>query len=1234
MTRKVSMGIAKFGVLLSVMGLLTLSHQLSAQVGSATIGGLVEDQSGAAVPEATVVLHNTQSRAEREIKSNGSGAFTFSAVPSGDYNLTINHAGFKAYEQTMIHLDPGDNKSVHDIRLAVGAAVETVTVTEAVAGIPLDNGQLSSTISSADLARLSVSGRDATELQKILPGFAIRSQDSTNQAPDFSQVQIGQPTPYASNGAPVAGITLKLDGANLTDAGNFGANLQNINDSFVSEVQVQTSNFGADQSNGPVVITGVTKAGTANYHGSLYTYARTSQLNSNDWLAKFNGLPRPADRYIYPGGTLSGPVPGVKKLTFFGGAEYDAQRNIYAYGSSGSAIVHALLPTAAMRNGDFSTSALQAYLGPMYTNGGYANLAYTPSNAPDGSPLINGNLAGHIDPGAKALVNTVMPLPTRTATGLDGYNYDTQNLVNNNITQITSRLDYDVTPKNHIFGRYSFEKGKQGQPQIAYYSPQGVMGAVNTPGGGLLNDIKVDTAAANYVAIFTPTLTNELYATLTYFLQSFDINNHNAVLKSTANYPYNGPYANNSLDIPELQDYGIDGLPLYLAPDYSFGAPSLKKFQPSIGDNLSKVWGPHTVKVGIFGQRVTNNQTITNGFSQGAIFNYYAPPSPAQPGYYGGFHSYLGQYPDGSPAFDPTTQYTSGNYLANFMEGIVQQVGQQNFLPRTNLYFWNVDFYLQDTWRVKKNLVLDYGARVEHLGPWQDAHGLGAAVWRPDTLNSTTNPLPGFLWHAIDNTIPISGVQATGLLFEPRAGFAWDVFSTGRTVVRGGVGAYRMHDSVVDVTNAFANSEGFRSAYMFGFGAATLSGVSSVKQNPSQYGGLNTSIFGLDPTDTGTPVTNNYSLSIAQEVGRHDIVQLSYVGNNSNSLFNNGTSQSVVLNNVNAIPVGTLYLQSNVAKINAAIIASGASNPLCSSTGCTPAQVNGLTAAQIQAVRPYPEYQTISVPRHNTYANYNGFQAVWQRTQGALNYGFNYTFSKALGILGSAADFNFTAPIDPFNLASNYGPMNFDRSQIFNATYSYQVGRRFHGLTGAFANQWLISGITNIQSGGNMQTGVSFSPSFYLQGTITPASGTLPINNQVVLGTTDVNLQPTITCNPGSGLGKNQYINGACLGVPSLGTNGPAIMPYLHGPKFFNSDLTVERGFSVGGERNLHLRMAAFNFLNHPLHSFGTGYAQQTTLVESGTSYANATYSPSSGFGFAPYKLGRRLMQVSLSYTF
>ena len=271
-----------------------------------------------------------------------------------------------------------------------------------------------------------------------------------------------------------------------------------------------------------------------------------------------------------------------------------------------------------MRKGDFSAKELQNYLGPNFGGGAYVNLDTVPTFAKDGTPIVNGQLPGArprghgADQRHAAFARTRRPAQTAITT-------PRKILWTATYRTVTGRLDDAIDENNHVFGRYTVENSTQGQPQVPYYSPSRVMGSVNTPGGGFLNDIRVHSAAANYVSIAS-TFTNELFGTLVYFTQKFDAKTPSALQSSAINYPYQGALNNGSKDFPQFQDYGYDGLPVAIQPDVSFGSPSLKKVQPNGGDNVTKVWGPHTVKIGVFAGRTTNNQTITNGETNGAIF--------------------------------------------------------------------------------------------------------------------------------------------------------------------------------------------------------------------------------------------------------------------------------------------------------------------------------------------------------------------------------------------------------------------------------------------------------------------------------------------------------------------------------------------------------------------------------------------------------------------------------------
>ncbi len=166
---------------------------------TASLGGTVTDMTGAVVPGAQVELKNEATHVTRTSVSNGSGVFSFSALPVGDYDIQITSQGFSNFQQRSIHLDPGDQKTVRDIHLAVGSSSQTVEVTSAADQINLDSGEQSSLISAQEIQHLSVEGRDVTELLKILPGFAISKGGAGSF--DNSQYDPAQVNPPVRSGS-------------------------------------------------------------------------------------------------------------------------------------------------------------------------------------------------------------------------------------------------------------------------------------------------------------------------------------------------------------------------------------------------------------------------------------------------------------------------------------------------------------------------------------------------------------------------------------------------------------------------------------------------------------------------------------------------------------------------------------------------------------------------------------------------------------------------------------------------------------------------------------------------------------------------------------------------------------------------------------------------------------------------------------------------------------------------
>lgn len=1195
--------------LLAVLMLSITQVPAFGQVATGSLNGTVFDTTGAVVPNADIQLRNEATDGVRKTVSNSVGFFNFIAVQPGSYTVTINAPGFKAWTQKSIVFNQAENRTFPNIALTPGAQSETVEVTADVTAVPLDTPESRMTLDTRMITELAIQGRNASELIKVMPGMGFnRGLNNSAWEASLTQTNSGPIGQYAASGnQPYGSITMTSDGASILDIGNMGTQVANINQDQTAEVTILNSTFGAEFAKGPVTFQAISKSGEKAFHGSGYFYARNSVFNSEDYYLKSQGYEKPEDSYYYPGFTFGGPVliPGTsfnksrEKLFFFTGFEYMKQNppgNLY----------QSIVPTAAMLSGDFSAAAVAGLAGDTgrvpcdpSLSGNWWYGAYCGS---ENNQFVNGVYTGTLDPNALAYAQ-LFPQPNQDPAAHGGFNYSFLDSTPVNRWEYKLKLDYNISQKTHLSGSYTRQSEGNTNQFGVWWWPGGTVPYPSTLTATTISRI----VSANLTHTFSPTMTNELVFAYSFFTFPLSLSNPSAVDPAGL-----GGYTEAKIWSPDIApqvpnivswscNWGgnVGCFPHVYGPgmtaSFNGGGFGNRKSVPSIADNLAKVFEKHTVKVGFYTDLSAQAQT-----------------------------SSYGSWGQGMFTFDNWTGNSSGNYVADMLIGH-GQYSQTQEVPIVDIRYRTTSFYGQDQWKLMRKLTLTYGVRFDHLGQWYPTGDHpGFAVWDPSTYDDSPDapPYSGMSWNATDSSIPISGWGSKWSI-SPRVGAAFDLFGNGKTVLRGGFGVYPWQVTTNDVGGTYLVPLGFRTV-----STGALTNWTDVNNyTPGALGAFNgDSSFALRKGDDKVPYTQNWNIIVSQQLPWKSILEVQYAGNRTrNALLTGNGDTRHFLQNVNKIPLGALWGTTDP------ITGEQCRDLLPDGTCNADSWVSWPGMSDVSAhFRPYQNYgRALIEVTHGSYSNYNALMLSWQKQAGRITFNTNYTFSKVLGIRdGQTNNGNGDgATMDAFRMGNNYGVLAYDHTHIFNASYIINLPKPIHDnpILAGIVNGWEISGITQLQSGPPLQpnTGGNFYAS-------------LPVSVYSILGTDQAGVvMPLLTCDPRKGLSSGQYFNPSCFGVPTeKNVNGPYIWPYIKGPAYVTSDLSVYKNFKITERHNLQFRASAFNFLNHPLGQFEK--TDDTTMRFREVEGEPGVYEQyNSHFTGRPaYKVGRRLFEFALKYTF
>lgn len=1112
--------------------ILLLTGIVIAQQINGAISGRVLNERSEVIPNATVTVESTALSVKRTTTTDQEGYFTVPNLPAGSYKVTINATGFSDFRQENIKLDVGGNFAV-TAHMRVGGANETITVTDqSYQTVNRETANIETLISGEQVTELALNGRNWAQLLNLAPGASAINND----AQQGTNVRIDD---TAINGlrrrtAPT------IDGASNVDHGSVGTQVNNISVDAIQEFKLVSSPYSAEYGAqaGPAINV-ITRRGTNSFHGSLFEFLRHDALNAFSWESKQRTSPeKPHLRFNDFGGFVGGPI--VKsKLYFFGGMEFKLPRT----GQSLSQVV----PTAAMRNGDFS-AFLPANVPANNTSctpGGVTQTATSfilcDKSASTTGVAFPGNKipANKMSPNGTALVN-LFPLPNDST----GTRYIAAPVTSRDVRQELLRIDYQLNEKATIFGRWLRDHFDSDNPLGSSFDNQLLPIAPD-------NHIRVGkTFLLSYTQIINPTLVNEAVVVWQRNDQNITYQNNAQIDRNTYGINFTEIFPENRLN--KIPEFTVTGYPQLSGNGLPYG---IDHRSWEFRDNVTKTWGAHTVKLGALyvnsfkaeNTRVRDGGQIT--FSTGT---------------------------DAGASFRPQD---SGHAVGNLLLGAFTRYNETSNTTFAPTHYNQIEFYLNDQWRVTPRLSLTLGLRYQYI-PWPLADQRNIVGFDPNRFDPNKAPASANISSGVINlkadptgqfaraagyfdpyngiVLPGSGLPVgpgisdpnlqrlfTGLPsglaksgkngWAPRIGFAWDPFGNGKTSIRGGGGIFYDRTLLNPLRDAGANAPFTQ--------VATVTNGRQFSTPASVASGFTNPLDTIGVAGTGQPLLQTlsvfsfqmppgvvyaYSLGIQRELPWASVLEISYVGNQSRHLTHRRDINYV-------LPEAALQKRADGTFVN----------------------------ANVDTVRQFLGYGQILMQENTGVSSYNSLQTSWQKR---LTRGFTssvaYTWSKAINNFDTETS-NLRVP---FNASMDKGPADFDRRHVLAVSYVYELPffSKRTGVAGHALGGWQISGITSWQSGRHFNvTGgnrVASSPSNGFGG------------NLDLIG--DWRAVP-------GGQSPDHWINPDAF-AGRIGLIGTLPRNLIEMPRTQNWNLSLMKRTNINERVRLQFRAEIFNLFNHP----------------------------------------------------